>query len=634
MSRQQRTPALGRAIAIAGAVCILSAASSAVAVAGQPVQKLSGAGATAAARFGASVAISADGSTALIGAPRDGSSWQGAAFVFTHTASGWVQQGEKLPGGGTSVALSGDGNTALVGAGYAVWIYTRTGSTWSLQQKLQPGPTGSGFGEAVALSEDGNTALIGAPGEAEFEGAAYVYTRTGGAWTQQGEKLTASGKHRHGYFGQTLALSADGDTALVTGAAVAWPFVRSGETWSQGEPLVPSEGGTQAMVPSVSLSGDGTTALLGSPYEGRGVGAAWAFVRSGAGWSQQGGPLSANGEYGRELFAASLALSADGNTALIGAPEGFAGSVWVFTRSAGAWTKQSRLVGTGESPLAELGSSVALSADGTAALIGAYRQLGESPTEYAGEHGAVWAGSPSALTQTPLELGRCLRTRPSKENGKVVYYAHYTTSRCTVPSETENGPYEWFAGATAAKSHFTSAFVYGAHKIVLETVGKARIECADESGSGEYIDARTLGSVALTLKACSGLGGECTSPGAGPGYIVTAPLEGALGWESKALQKAALDLFAASGPVAEFTCGTQSVLVRGSVLVPIATGKLFTSTRLLFTQSKGHQKLEHLEGQTNDVLEMSIGGGAYEQAGLSLAMLQKNEEVLEVNPAA
>jgi FG-GAP repeat len=149
-----------------------------------------------------------------------------------------VQQGEKLVGGdeeegpgnlGTSVALSGDGSTALIGAPSdedkgkgemlvgAAWVFTRTGSIWTQQGPKLRGNERSGegqFGVSVALSSDGNTALIGGIGDlnakSEPVGAAWVFTRAGGTWTPQGSKLTGGSEETvNGRFGRSVALSAD-----------------------------------------------------------------------------------------------------------------------------------------------------------------------------------------------------------------------------------------------------------------------------------------------------------------------------------------------------------------------------------------------------------------------------------------
>src|SRR5580700_5600029 len=118
---------------------------------------------------------------------------------------------------------------------------------------------------------------------------------------------------------------------------------------------------------SVSLSADGTTAIEGGPYDGSGRGAVWVFARTGAGWAQQGERLAANDSVGERVFQGrSVALSADGNTALVGGDgdDGGIGAAWVFTRVAGAWAQQAKLVGDVAVGQSRQGSAVALSADG------------------------------------------------------------------------------------------------------------------------------------------------------------------------------------------------------------------------------------------------------------------------------
>jgi len=125
---------------------------------------------------------------------------------------------------GWSVAMSSDGNTAILGADIddigsntnqgSAYVFTRSGGLWIQQQKLtaSDGATGTTFGCAVALSSDGNTAIIGAQYDASSQGAAYVFTRSGTVWTQQ-QKLTAG--VMTGWFGISVGLSGDGNTAIV-----------------------------------------------------------------------------------------------------------------------------------------------------------------------------------------------------------------------------------------------------------------------------------------------------------------------------------------------------------------------------------------------------------------------------------
>jgi hypothetical protein len=123
----------------------------------------------------------------------------------------------------------------------------------------------------------------------------------------------------------------------------------------------------------VALSGDGNTAIVGAPS----AGAALIFTRSGDVWTQQGSALVGTGAVGTDVNQGfSVALSGDGDIAIEGAPgdNSGIGAVWVFTRSGGVWTQQgNKLVGTGavNSPFgARQGISVALSTDGTAAVWG------------------------------------------------------------------------------------------------------------------------------------------------------------------------------------------------------------------------------------------------------------------------
>ncbi|MBZ5624158.1 MAG: IPT/TIG domain-containing protein [Acidobacteriia bacterium] len=334
-------------------------------------------------------------------------------MVFTRSGGVWTQQGSKLVGTGAvgptvnqgvSVALSADGNTAIVGGHGdngeigAAWVYTRSGGVWTQQgDKLRPaGYVGQPvyFGVSVALAADGNTAIVGGSYDNGGVGAAWIFARSSGVWTQQGSKLVGTGAVGPTVNqGRSVALAADGNTAIVGGdgdngngnAGAAWMFTRSGGVWiQQGSKLV----GTGAVGPtvhqgtSVALSADGNTAIVGgfgdNPPPGSptsfGFGAAWVFTRSGGGWTQQGSKLVGTGAAGPSVLQGeSVALSADGNTAIVGGDgdNGNAGAAWMFTRSGGVWTQQgSKLVGSGAVGSARQGGSVALSADGNTAIVG------------------------------------------------------------------------------------------------------------------------------------------------------------------------------------------------------------------------------------------------------------------------
>jgi FG-GAP repeat len=408
-------------------------------------EKLSAEGEEGEGHLGERVALSSDGNTALVGAPRASGS-KGAAFVFTRTGSVWKQQGPPLKGSesvgasffGYSVALSANGNTAMIGgpldnsgAG-AAWTYTRSGSTWTQQgTKLTASEevdAQANFGTSVALSGEGNIALVGARAETVEStidaGAAWAFTRSGEKWSQQGPKIIPKGEccsgAEGGEFGFSIALSAEGNTALIAapieeeeknrGAGErgsVYAFTRSGESWSQqGSKIIPTgEIGEGQFGESVALSSDGNTALVGAPWDnnahgfGPGTGAAWFFTRAGKKWSQQGEKLTGGGESGREAqFGKSVALSSNGQLALIGGPwdtqaeENLPGigAAWEFTLSGKEWTQEGeKLTARGESGNGEFGASVALSADGKTALLGAPLNNGDIGGAWAFVSGAT-----------------------------------------------------------------------------------------------------------------------------------------------------------------------------------------------------------------------------------------------------
>ena len=160
------------------------------------------------------------------------------ALLFSFPASSadasHAQQGPKLVGTGavnaggvgqgSSVAVSGDGNTAVVGGPYdnggagAAWVYTRSGGVWSQQgaKLVGTGAVGPARQGDVAVSADGNTAVVGGETDNSSLGAAWVFTRSGGVWSQQGAKLVGTGAVG-ALQGYSVALSADGNTAVVGG---------------------------------------------------------------------------------------------------------------------------------------------------------------------------------------------------------------------------------------------------------------------------------------------------------------------------------------------------------------------------------------------------------------------------------
>jgi hypothetical protein len=273
------------------------------------------------AQFGQSLAMSAD--TLLVGTPDN--SFTGAVYVYTRSGGTWSQQ-QKLVnpdafgGDNFGYALAISGNTAIVGAigqnacgcvngstfAGAAYVYTRAGSTWSLQQKLlaSGGIAYDNFGNSVALA--GNTALVGAYGKDNYTGAAYVFTFNGSIWTQQ-QVLTSSDRVTGDNFGVAVALASG--TALVGApnragqAGGLYVFDGTAGSWPQTQEIVPAGASNFG----VSIATEGNTAVVG--------GMRYVLTATGTQWSlkqQLPDPTPNDG--------AGFSGAISGTTVLLGAP--------------------------------------------------------------------------------------------------------------------------------------------------------------------------------------------------------------------------------------------------------------------------------------------------------------------------
>jgi hypothetical protein len=305
-------------------------------------------------------------------------------------------------------------------------VFIRSGGVWTQQGGKLVGTGavgGAQQGTSVSLSSDGNTAIVGGVTDNSNAGAAWVFIRSGGVWTQQGSKLVGTGAVGNASQGQSVSLSSDGNTAIVggyydnTGAGAAWVWTRSGGVWTlQGSKLVGTGAvGNASQGQSVSLSSDGYTVIVGGVGDNSAAGAAWVWTRSGGVWTQQGSKLVGTGAIGNAQQG-TVALSSDGNTAIVGGngDASHAGAVWVFIRSGGVWTQQgSKLVGTGAVGAADQGMSVSLSSDGNTAIVG-----GASDNSFAG---AAWIYAtpnvPPIVTPPPHIFS--VKDVPHDQGGKV-----------------------------------------------------------------------------------------------------------------------------------------------------------------------------------------------------------------------
>ena len=374
--------------------------------------------------FGRAVAL--EGDTALIGADGQFSgSFGGGAYVFARSGETWSQttllQSTDLAASdrfGAAVALEGD--TALVGAlaraeganggQGAAYVFARDGGgTWSQAQKLlnTTSPAANEFfGASVALS--GDSAVIGAYGVSASRGAAFVFTRSAGIWTEQAS-LSASNGDSGDRFGWSVAVQ--GDTAVVGAThhtvevggnfndrqGAVYVFTRSGASWSEQTRLSASEGSEDdrfGHAVALSAGSLGVGAIDFNRATGAEVGAGFVFTGSGSSWSEQSTLSAGIGKGEAEL---GFAVALDGDRALIGLPKDSApgnlrqGSAILFSRDGGSWTQLAQLTALDGDVEDRFGHSVALS--GNTALVGAYQHNSGRGAAY------VFTGNGSSWTQ-------------------------------------------------------------------------------------------------------------------------------------------------------------------------------------------------------------------------------------------
>jgi hypothetical protein len=377
---------------------------------------LSASGGEAGDFFGGAVAVFGD--TAIVGASFDdvgGNVDQGSAYVFVRAGAGWAEQARLTAADGAAGDRFGDvvaihGDTVIVGAwnddvGGSVdqgsaYVFTRTGSTWTQQAKLTAvgGLAQDAFGSAVAIEAD--TAVVGAyaalVGNNSYQGAAYVFTRTGSAWTQEARLVEAGGQagdsfgHSVSISGHTVIVGSPFDRQLVGGEGAAFAFVRSGSGWAQEARLWPSSNQGGALYGySVSISGD--TAIVAAPYRDVAPnvdqGTVTVFTRSGTTWTRQT-TLTAPDGAPYDRFGISAAIS--GDMVMVGAMDDDVngnvdqGSASLFRRLNSTWSRHALPGVPGPSAGDRIGWSVAISGD--AAIVGV--PSGDVGSNV--DHGSAW----------------------------------------------------------------------------------------------------------------------------------------------------------------------------------------------------------------------------------------------------
>ncbi len=255
-----------------------------------------------------------------------------------------------------------------------------------------------------------------------------------------------------------------------------------------------------------------------------------------------------------------------------------------------------------------------------------YRIVATNPS------GTSYGADAKLTTLGPPDFGRCVKVTSVKEGGKTVYYGGFTTATCIEASGTHTGKYEWYPGVV--KAHFTTALTKS--MVTLETVTKRKVTCKWETSAGEYNGTKEVANVVFKLTGCESGGEKCTTPGLAEGELETETLEGELGWENKALKKAAIDLHPVgkTGTMMDYSCaGGVPTKITGAVMVSVKTDKMLGTAPLNYRQTAGKQKPEHSEGGQTEVLTASLNEEAFQQAGLRASLTQVNEEAVEINTA-
>jgi hypothetical protein len=354
-----------------------------------PQLKITANDGAAGAGFGQDVAVS--GNTVVVGAPFDdlaSDPRQGAVYVFVKSSTGWMQQ-QKLRANdgqtdiefGTSVAIEGD--TIVVGAPGAIavtnpsgalgaaYVFTRTGSSWMLQQRIvaSDGERGDEFGHSVSLS--GGTIVVGTNRDSfNIPGKAYVFTHNGSSWQQQ-QILTASDGAPNDLFGRGVQVS--GDTVVVGAFAAnigssqiqgaAYIFTRTAGVWSERQKLV-SPTGSAFYQFGFSVAVSGETIAVGEipqPQTNR-EGAVFVYINSGANWTLQQKLTSSEVTTSNSFGSVSL----DGDKLYVGdrrrtvGTNQEQGATYHFERRNGVWSQQRKLTATDGNANEHLGSAIAV----------------------------------------------------------------------------------------------------------------------------------------------------------------------------------------------------------------------------------------------------------------------------------
>jgi len=518
--------------------------------------------------FGEAVSIS--GNTLVVGADNatvGGNGYQGAAYVFTGSGTGWANmtQTAKLTASdgaandefGWSVAISG--NTVVVGADYATvgsnlkqgaaYVFTGSGSSWPQTAKLtaSDGAAGDAFGR-VSINESGNTVVVGSPGATiggnTQQGAAYVFTGSGFVWTQTAE-LTASDGAAKAIFGwstsisgNTVVVGARSATVGVHTQGAAYVFTEPNAGWAdmtETAKLTASDGATgDCFGQSVSISGNTLVvgAFLATVNGNAHQGAAYVFVELSGGWAgnlYQTAKLTASdgaaSDSGVGLYFGD-SVSVSGNTVVVGAEfakvngNGNQGAAYVFTEPGTGWanmTQTAKLTASDGAFCDCFGSGVSIS--GNTVVVGAdEKTVGGNQYQGAAYVFAIPAPTVTRLSPTsgPTTGGTSVTITGTNFAGATLVDFGTVAAR----SFTVNAAGTQIVATSPAESAGT------VHVTVTTAGGTSASSSADQftykaSGKGAVVSAGLLArSTSVTITA-AGLSGTAPNPASTASAVAT-----------------------------------------------------------------------------------------------------------------
>jgi peptidoglycan hydrolase-like protein with peptidoglycan-binding domain len=357
-------------------------------------QKFNASDASGGQLFGKSAVISADGTRAIVGASSAIAGGNGAAYIYLRSGDTWIQEqkltafdGAAFEQFGGFASITSDGSRVAIGAiaagggEGAVYVFSRSGTTWTLEQKLNAsdGASDDALGP-VSISLDGTRIGVGAYTKNSNQGAVYVFSRSGTTWTEE-QKLTASDGATGDFFGIFVVLNSDasrigiGATSANSGKGAVYVFSRSATTWTQEQKLTASDGtsGDNFGV-SLSFSSDASRIAIGANGLNSFQGAAYVFSRSATTWTQEQKLTASDAATGDNFGGPnSTSLSSDATILAVGASgdNSNVGAAYVFSRSATTWTQDQKLTASDGASGDRLGFSSNISGDGELFVAGA-----------------------------------------------------------------------------------------------------------------------------------------------------------------------------------------------------------------------------------------------------------------------